>query len=258
MRYAYCLNNPLKFTDPSGNKLKRWQWGLLDVLTGGFITATVPAMVSTEIAATFLTANTMYFINSFFDPQRSLNAGDIWQGLFMTDPNLSTDDRILQFASRFTWEGLQTDLGYNSAQIRNLFGGVDDVEYFGGVTLANRNTNDGGQAGMTLGNYILGTNLRARTDDWTFMHEYGHTLQGRSWGPLYLPVPALLSGLDMLFNGMDEWEDNPDFSNHDVRWYETKANKRASDYFEKYYDVEWDDNENPRSKDIARALKIDK
>ena len=110
---------------------------------------------------------------------------------------------------------------------------------------------------MTLGNYILGTNLRARTDDWTFMHEYGHTIQSGRWGPYYLPIPALLSGADMLLNGMDEWEYNSDFTKHDIRWYETKANKRASDYFKKYYGVEWDDNENPRSKDIARSLKID-
>jgi RHS repeat-associated protein len=256
-RYAYAHNNPLIYTDPSGEKLKWWQWGLLDVLTGGFISATVPAMVSTEVAVTFTTAYTLYFINSFFDPQRSINTGDIWGGLFQTDPNLSTEDRILQFASRFTWEGIQTDAGYNFAQIRNLFGGVDNVEYFGGSTLVNRNTNDGGQAGMTLGNYILGTNLRASIDDWTFMHEYGHTLQSRVWGPYYT-IPALLSGADMLFNGMEEWEDNPDYNKHDIRWYETGANSLASDYFEKYYGVEWDDVENPRSKDIARSLKLEK
>ena len=26
-----------------------------------------------------------------------------------------------------------------------------------------------------------------------YVHEYGHTIQGKKWGPLYLPVPALLS-----------------------------------------------------------------
>jgi hypothetical protein len=90
------------------------------------------------------------------------------------------------------------------------------------------------------------------------MHEYGHTLQSRNWGPLYLPVPALLSGVDMLFNGRDLWEDNTRFTKHDIRWYETEANSQAAEYFKKYYGVEWDDIENPRSKDIARSLKIEK
>jgi hypothetical protein len=44
-RYSYCLNNPLKYTDPSGNKLKWWQWGLIglgaDLLTGGAISTTI-------------------------------------------------------------------------------------------------------------------------------------------------------------------------------------------------------------------------
>ncbi|MDR1526179.1 MAG: RHS repeat-associated core domain-containing protein [Dysgonamonadaceae bacterium] len=38
-RYSYCLNNPLKYNDPSGNK---WGWwaALADVLTGGAVSTT--------------------------------------------------------------------------------------------------------------------------------------------------------------------------------------------------------------------------
>jgi len=43
-RYAYCLNNPLKYTDPSGNKW--WHWAIADVLTGGAISFTAAATVS--------------------------------------------------------------------------------------------------------------------------------------------------------------------------------------------------------------------
>jgi hypothetical protein len=37
-RYAYVLNNPLKYTDPSGEKW--WHWALEDILTGGIATGT--------------------------------------------------------------------------------------------------------------------------------------------------------------------------------------------------------------------------
>lgn len=39
-----------------------------------------------------------------------------------------------------------------------------------------------------------------------------------------------------------------------IRWYETGANRRAARYFNRHFGTEWDDVENPRSKDIARSL----
>jgi len=39
-------------------------------------------------------------------------------------------DRIIQFASWFTGERAQSDLGYNFSQICNLLGCVDDVEWY--------------------------------------------------------------------------------------------------------------------------------
>ena len=52
-RYSYCLNNPFKFTDPNGEKLKWWQ-GLLiglgiDMLTGGAISSF--GLISASMAA---------------------------------------------------------------------------------------------------------------------------------------------------------------------------------------------------------------
>lgn len=51
-RYAYCLNNPLIYTDPSGEKW--WHWAVADVLSGGFLSST--ALVTAEFA--FTTATT--------------------------------------------------------------------------------------------------------------------------------------------------------------------------------------------------------
>jgi RHS repeat-associated protein len=54
-RYSYCLNNPLSYTDPSGEKLKWWQWGLIalrgDLLTGGAIST---AAISTAATGSIL------------------------------------------------------------------------------------------------------------------------------------------------------------------------------------------------------------
>ena len=58
----------------------------------------------------------------------------------------------------------------------------------------------------------------------------------------------------MLFNGDDTWDDKPIYKKHDIRWYETGANRRAARYFDKYYGIEWDDIRNPRSKDIEPRL----
>lgn len=50
-RYAYCLNNPLIYTDPTGEKW--WHWAMADVLSGGFLSST--ALVTTEFAFTTVT-----------------------------------------------------------------------------------------------------------------------------------------------------------------------------------------------------------
>jgi RHS repeat-associated protein len=52
-RYSYCLNNPLQYVDPSGEKLKWWQnllIGLgLDFLTGGAV-STAASLLGTSVA----------------------------------------------------------------------------------------------------------------------------------------------------------------------------------------------------------------
>ncbi len=48
-RYSYVMNNPLKYTDPTGNKW--WYWVIGDVLSGGMVsaTATIAAPLSSNI-----------------------------------------------------------------------------------------------------------------------------------------------------------------------------------------------------------------
>ena len=47
-RYAYCMNNPLKYTDPTGEKW--WHWALGNLLTGGLLSTT--ALLTAEVATT--------------------------------------------------------------------------------------------------------------------------------------------------------------------------------------------------------------
>jgi RHS repeat-associated protein len=244
-RYVYCLNNPLRYTDPTGEKLKWWQLGLLDILTGGVVSITATSLITTEAPTWTANAAGLTFINSFSGQDRIDNTWDIWKGLFKTNPKLSKEDQVLQWISRFTLQAPQTQAGYTASQGRNLFGGVDDVEFFDGATLVNRNNPKARGGGMTLSPYILGTNLTASIYNKTFMHEYGHTLQSAKWGPYYLPIPALFSGIDELTGGENTWSTDSKYVWHDIRWYERQANKYASNYFKSNYGIEWDEEHYP-------------
>lgn len=86
--------------------------------------------------------------------------------------------------------------------------------------LANHNTpNPTDQWGLTLGNTINGTNMDISQE--IFTHEYGHTLQGRRWGPLYFLMIAPSSLISCA----------SDRHIHIRRWYERQANKLG---YEKY------------------------
>ena len=61
-----------------------------------------------------------------------------------------------------------------------------------------------------------------------YMHEYGHTIQSKIWGPGYLPVPAIMS----LWNLRPFL--NANAINHDYFWTETWANTYSKWYFSKY------------------------
>ncbi len=126
-----------------------------------------------------------------------------------------------------------------------MTGNVDNVDYYGGATLVNKNDNSGWRWGLTLGPYINSKNVIADPyRDALFRHEYGHTLQSRLVGPLYLThvgLPSLIgSGLDQL-----GWSD------HDSEWYETQANRMSEKYFSNQDPgaldaLPWDDNKYPR------------
>jgi RHS repeat-associated protein len=169
-----------------------------------------------------------------FDPTRqgtpTNNAWRIDMGLFQTDPNRTIAGNMWLLFSRLTWEFPQTTAGNLLSHARNLAGGVTDVSYYGGATLVNRDDpgNRRRRWGLALGSYINSLNVAADPfNDELFRHEYGHVLQSRLVGPLYIPsvgVPSLIgSGLQRL--GIHD---------HSREWYETQANRMALRYFEKH------------------------
>jgi RHS repeat-associated protein len=242
-RYSYCLNNPLKYTDPDGE----------------FFLGTIITFVSDLVKTAFFkggldptSSNARQNAWRDFDPtapwSKTNKAFKIDMGGFATDPNRTIVGQGIQLLSRWTWELPQTATGKLFSHTRNFFWGVDNVDYYGGATLVNKNDNSGWRWGLTLGPYINSKNVRADPyRDPLFRHEYGHTLQSRLVGPLYLTSV----GLPSLVGAFLDY--NVGINDHDREWYETQANRMAFRYLENH-DPEalsrlpWprDDNDYPR------------
>ena len=217
-RYAYCFNNPLRYTDPNGEFI------ILDAGLSGFIQG-------------FFSSDENRLSNGWNRAkQLAINDAKILAGLVRPNFNKKFVGRNWDVFSRLTWEFPQTKVGLTFSLASNLCGQVDNVEYYDGTTVSSGN-NFGIGGAVTLGNYINGSsNLSASPDNYLFQHEYGHYLQSKATGPLYLSRYAIPSGLDCL--------GTKDHRYHPV---EQDANIRAYKYFNKktnYYSS-WDFVSNP-------------
>src|SRR5574344_1163329 len=127
-------------------------------------------------------------------------------GLFAVDMNGSMLNAGEQLLSRFTWELPQTLLGLTLAIGASESGLVDEVDYERGATLVRYGVDIGGA--FTLSAYIAGNDLYATQKEqadnglWgrpLLPHEYGHVIQSRIWGLLYIPFIALPSAINATF-----------------------------------------------------------
>ena len=215
-RYNYVMNNPLKYTDPSGQF-----YGTIMTFTGDLFET---AFLHGGLDPTSKTARNNAWRN--FDPTasgtRTNNAWKIDMGVFKTDPKLGFWGRAGTLLSRFTWEAPQTTLGNLYAHFRNGTRQVDNVEYWHGATLVNSN----GQRkwGLTLGPYINAEDMKV--GDNMFRHEYGHTLQSKLHGPLYISHVGVPSFIGATLNRLG-------LHNHDDEWAEIQANKMSYKYLMK-------------------------
>jgi hypothetical protein len=195
------MNNPLKYSDPTGNffVIDDWIHGFVKGLfRGGFRGA-------------WETAN-----------RDATNSFRIFKGLFQSDETKSDWGRIWEVVSRFTWQGIQTVAGYTGAEAASMFGNVESVDYYRGATVV-RGTHEGlawgaGDPAVTLGSYIIGDrNISADPNNFLFQHEYGHYLQSQRFGFAYLTKIGFASARSE--------------GNHNLHPTEQDANKRALYYF---------------------------
>ena len=214
-RYLYALNNPFQYKDDSGEFLFAAIFGFFKGLFKGK--------------------------NPFKTAWKAVkNEARMYAGLFAFDKNKNFFANLGMFVSRFTLELPQTLLGLGYSKIQNVVGNVDYVEHYRGATFVIREHSGEGFRGITLGNYI---NIRDEEDipkneagdfdptrNQNYMHEFGHTLQSRRFGILYLPVFAIPSLASQTFNR----------NGHKYFYTEKHANNYAKDYFEGYEGLaEW-------------------
>ena len=236
-RYAYCYNNPTRYTDPSGEVIKTLVLDFFNTLfTGGL---------------NFGNKEVRQNAWKKFDPtapwSKTNKAMKITGGLFKTDPNKNVFGKTWQLFSRFTWELPQTVVGHVWSDIRNMSGQVDRVDYYGGATFVT-NENSSSHNGVSLGSYIninLPTSINGEFCNYIkkspmFMHEYGHYIQSQYVGPRYFSVIGITSLIQTIMNRGKYVE----YNNHRVQrsrtaWMEVWANKLAADYFMNTEGVDW-------------------
>lgn len=291
--YVYCLNNPLIYTDPSGeivwfvpiiigaavfgtgnlaahvirgdvddfrDGLKyfgqgalagaalgaAWQFAPLIPGIGQTIQTGMNIYGAVHIGGAAISTVSGLGQGVFTGDWSALgNASEIFLGNFYLDENGSFFGNVWQGISRHTWEFPQTGLGHTWTQLRNTFGAVDRVDYFGGATFVTRENQDG-RKGMSLGNFInisisdeMESDFDARViSDPLFMHEYGHTFDSQFFGISYLfsiGLPSIISA-----TRASQVPGEPmGVSTHDFRWYEMSANRHAERYFSKNFGVNW-------------------
>jgi RHS repeat-associated protein len=205
-RYSYCLNNPLKYTDPSG------EFYVIDSWIRGY----VRGFLSTDPSVT-----------PWNEVNRMANNDlRIWGGLFVSDPNKTTGGRAWEVASRITWQLPQTALGWTNAQWVNSRGAVHSVKYKYGATVVNADVQ---YPAVTHGNYIIGfEGLIADENNSLFQHEYGHYIQSQKMGWAYYPRIGIPSARSERGNYLDN------YSSHDFHPVEQDANRRAFLYFNEH------------------------
>ena len=217
-RYSYCLNNPLKYTDPTGELFIIDDW-VIGFFKGAFNGKNV-----------WKSAN-----------RHATNSLKIWAGLFTLDSNKNFWQKSWEWLSRSTWQLPQTELGFHYAHFSNMIGNVTNVRHLYGATVVRQKSDwlMGNGAAVTIGSYITGGDkIALDAHNTLFQHEYGHYLQSQAMGPLYL----ITVGKPSLWNSAFG-------SKHDFQSYERNANYRAFKYFNKnlkdFSSLDWDFYQNP-------------
>ena len=204
-RYSYCLNNPMMYSDPSGELFGTVLGFISDVFNNLFVRT---------------------FSGESWDWTQTKMGWKIDKGLLHTDPNKSRGGRAWEFFSRLTWQLPQTLVGDLMVSAANAFGKVSGVTNGYGMTVVDMNSSIGA---VTVGFYSAGpSGYKADWRDHLFVHEYGHYVQSQQHGPAYLfsvALPSLQSAAIYTMTGIP----------HRTRWFEADASYKGSAYFDRYY-----------------------
>lgn len=149
---------------------------------------------------------------------RASNLSAVIRALTIADQQLPAASRAWQIISRVTWELPTTILGLlTSITVVLLYNG-SILHHHGATFIRLPHAPEPHRYwAFTLGTYIIGSRHSAAI----LPHEYGHYLQSRTLGPLYLPVIALPSLLSAALDPKD----------HRNRWFEKDADRRSASYF---------------------------
>jgi len=205
-RYSYCLNNPVKYTDPDGNFhlpsfLKFWK------------AAAVISILANPIKHGF---NFSEWDMHMFNRAVKITASTI-QG------------STLQVVNKWTWNKHLTWWGHDIAQLLNMTGLVNDVTHLDGVAALSVT---GMSGAFTYGHFIYGPKkFKADWRDHLFVHEYGHYVQAQRMGLLYIPVVAYPSVINYALDKIHFLGD----THHRLRWYEVHASRLGAKHFDRHY-----------------------
>lgn len=203
------------------------------------MTSWIIGIIGLYIAVTILGVIVGLYVRIFNnDPKRLINTWKIFKGNFYTDKNESWYRRLLHLVSRFTWELLQTTIGYLFSQLRNALGKVDRVDFIYGITYSS-GENSKSRWGVSIGNHInislrdlVATNFNARFfSDPLFVHEMGNTFDSKIFGPLYLffiGIPSLISAIKSRKQSATLHS-----YTHQQFWTETRADRHAERFVSK-------------------------
>lgn len=273
-RYTYCNNNPVMFSDPTG-ELALLTAALIGAIVIGSINLGIHAyqghvnnfwqglgyfgqgaLAGAIIGATWYGGLTWFSQASVFwrfaiattksidiattaasmmaDPG---NAGKILLGKYYFDEQMGHG--FVQASTRFFWEAIQTWAGYNYTQFRNASGDVTRVDYLGGATFATKE-NAGKRDGVTIGSYI-NINLRDKITG-SFEHRVVNDAMfmheyGHSFDSQILgPAYLLAIGIPSILSARKNSREG-----HKNFWTEIRANVHAKEYFSTHFNVNWDD-----------------
>lgn len=277
-RYSYCLNNPLKYTDPDGEFVFALVGAILFTtgMTNVIIQASndninsfgdamnafiggVAAGVSegTSLAFGFAELSTgsplgvllghsinfgksvNFTTTSVNSVLNPVNAAQIFLGRYYTDENGDAWDQALQGFSRFTWEGPQTWAGYNWSQIRSIMGDVDVVDYLGGATFCIKE--NGSSGSVSLGNYI-NADLSGNYEGSITKHAVLMHEYGHTFDSREMgPMYLFTIGIPSIISASNYKETEVNgisTTTHRLFWTEQRASMKALLYFQKHYDVD--------------------